>query len=81
MGHERVAVVGTGSTSAQVTPPLAELAEHLYVFQRQPGWVIEKGDRDFTARHLARWRRFPLLMRIARLRAWNQALGLYPRDV
>jgi cation diffusion facilitator CzcD-associated flavoprotein CzcO len=46
---KRVAVVGTGSTSAQIVPAIAPLANQVYVFQRQPGWVLPKGDRDFTA--------------------------------
>lgn len=63
---KRVAVVGTGSTSAQLVPAIAPMVGQLYVFQRQPGWVLPKGDRDFTAAERAqmlrplyrRWTRF-----------------------
>jgi cation diffusion facilitator CzcD-associated flavoprotein CzcO len=51
---KRVAVVGTGSTSAQVVPAIAPIADQLYVFQRQPGWVVPKGERDFTAMERAK---------------------------
>ena len=44
-----VAVVGTGSTATQVVPALQPVVEKLYVFQREPGWVLPKGERDFTA--------------------------------
>ncbi len=45
---KRVALVGTGSTASQVVPEIAPLVDHLYLFQREPGWVVPKGDRDFT---------------------------------
>lgn len=40
--HKRIAVVGTGSTSAQVVPEMAKKAAQVLVFQRQPGWVLPK---------------------------------------
>jgi len=43
-----VAVVGTGSTSAQVVPAIAPIVKKLYVFQREAGWVMPKGERDLT---------------------------------
>ena len=43
-----VAVVGTGSTATQIVPAIQPEVKHLYVFQREPGWVMPKGDRDFT---------------------------------
>jgi cyclohexanone monooxygenase len=44
----RVAVVGTGSTAAQVVPAVAEHAAMLYVFQREPGWIEPKLERAFS---------------------------------
>jgi cation diffusion facilitator CzcD-associated flavoprotein CzcO len=56
-----VAVVGTGSTAAQVVPALQRMVKKLYVFQREPGWVMPKGERDLTDEERAtfakRWRR------------------------
>jgi cation diffusion facilitator CzcD-associated flavoprotein CzcO len=43
-----VAVVGTGSSATQVVPALQPIVQHLYVFQREPGWVMPKGERDLT---------------------------------
>jgi cation diffusion facilitator CzcD-associated flavoprotein CzcO len=43
-----VAVVGTGSSATQVVPAIQPLVKHLYLFQREPGWVLPKGERDFT---------------------------------
>jgi cation diffusion facilitator CzcD-associated flavoprotein CzcO len=45
---KRVAVVGTGSSAAQLVPEIAPVAGKVIVFQREPGWVMPKGDRDFT---------------------------------
>ena len=47
-------MVGTGSTSAQLVPAIADEVAHLYLFQRQPGWVLPKGDRYFTPEERAR---------------------------
>ncbi|QYC43687.1 4-hydroxyacetophenone monooxygenase [Nonomuraea coxensis DSM 45129] len=43
----QVAVIGTGSSAAQLIPPVAERAERLHVFQRTPNWVIPKPDATF----------------------------------
>lgn len=43
-----VAVVGTGSSATQVVPAIQPIVKHLYVFQREPGWVMPKGEREFT---------------------------------
>ncbi|SHL07472.1 Predicted flavoprotein CzcO associated with the cation diffusion facilitator CzcD [Pseudonocardia thermophila] len=64
---KRVAVVGTGSTAAQIVPAIAPDVAKLYVFQRQPGWVLPKPDREFTAAERARLSR-PLYRRWVRLR-------------
>ncbi len=48
LAGSKVAVVGSGSTAVQVVPALAKTAGHVYMFQREPGWVIGKGDREFT---------------------------------
>jgi cation diffusion facilitator CzcD-associated flavoprotein CzcO len=56
-----VAVVGTGSSATQVVPAVQPIVRQLYVFQREPGWVIPKGERDFTDEERATfarpWRR------------------------
>src|SRR5207244_9687890 len=43
-----VAVVGTGSSATQVVPAVQPIVKKLYVFQREPGWVLPRGERDFT---------------------------------
>lgn len=58
---KKVGVIGTGSTGIQCVPPLAEWAEHLYIFQRTPCSVDVRGNRptdpDWAARLPPGWQR------------------------
>lgn len=51
-GHD-VAVIGTGSSAAQLLPHVAEEARQVYVYQRTPSWVIPKPRAEFGA--VTRW--------------------------
>ena len=66
---KRVAVVGTGSSAVQVVPTVAPYARSVTVYQRQPGWVLPKGDRDFTEweRRFFSW---PMTQRLNRMRLY-----------
>jgi cation diffusion facilitator CzcD-associated flavoprotein CzcO len=44
-----VALVGTGASGLQCVPDLAASAEHLYVFQRTPSAIGERGNRPTDA--------------------------------
>ncbi|MDE2146564.1 MAG: NAD(P)/FAD-dependent oxidoreductase [Burkholderiales bacterium] len=52
----RVAVIGTGSTAAQLVPAIAPQLAHLGVYQRTANWVLPRLDRRYRAadRALAR---------------------------
>ncbi|MCW2516752.1 MAG: hypothetical protein JWR11_5794 [Mycobacterium sp.] len=45
LGDKTVALVGTGASGLQALPPLAEAAEHVYVFQRTPSAIGVRGNR------------------------------------
>lgn len=45
---KRVAVIGTGSTAAQVVPEMAKTAGELLVFQKLAGWILPKPETDFA---------------------------------
>jgi cation diffusion facilitator CzcD-associated flavoprotein CzcO len=45
---KRVAVIGTGSSAIQLVPEVAKVASKVLVFQREPGWIMPKGERDLT---------------------------------
>jgi len=42
---KRVGIIGTGATAIQSVPHLGEHAQHLYVFQRTPSSVDERGNK------------------------------------
>ncbi|KAL2108250.1 hypothetical protein VUR80DRAFT_4081 [Thermomyces stellatus] len=48
---KKVAVIGTGATGIQVVPQLARWASKLYVFQRTPSAVDERGQRPIDPEH------------------------------
>jgi cation diffusion facilitator CzcD-associated flavoprotein CzcO len=66
LAGKRVAVVGTGSTAAQVVPAIAPEAGELTVYQREPGWVEPKFERAFTRRERWVYRNIPLAQRLHR---------------
>ncbi|HMK64014.1 MAG TPA: NAD(P)/FAD-dependent oxidoreductase, partial [Acidimicrobiales bacterium] len=45
LAGKTVALVGTGASGIQIVPPLAESAEQVYVFQRTPSAIGERGNR------------------------------------
>ncbi len=45
MADKVVGLIGTGASGIQCVPPLAESAKHLYVFQRTPSAIGERGNR------------------------------------
>ncbi|MFI5626995.1 flavin-containing monooxygenase [Nocardioides sp. NPDC051685] len=61
LAGKRVAVIGTGATSLQVVPHLAEAADHLYVVQRTPNAVDVRGngptDPDWFASQSPGWQK------------------------
>lgn len=67
LAGKKVAVVGTGSSAVQIVPSIAGVAERVTLFQREPGWVMPKPDRDLSDEERARLRR-PWNRRRERLR-------------
>ena len=63
---ERVAVIGTGASSAQFIPYVQERAAQMDVFQRTPPWVLPKPDFAHGPRTRRAFRRFPALQRAVR---------------
>ena len=63
----RVAVIGTGSTAAQLIPPIAAQAAQLQVYQRTANWVLPRIDR--------RYHRVDAVL--ARLPPWSAAVRAF----
>ena len=47
---KRVAIIGTGATSVQIVPEIAEKVAELYVFQRTAAWSPPKSLFDYSER-------------------------------
>ena len=72
---KRVGVIGTGSSSIQSVPVIAEQASHLFVFQRTPNFSIPARNAALTADERDAFRRnYPEIRRFAREEARN---GIY----
>lgn len=75
LSGKTIAVVGAGSSATQVVPAIAPTVGELLVFQREPAWVVPKGDHDFSPQELAQFRR-PLAKRRERLKlVWGLDRG------
>lgn len=51
-GGKKVAVIGTGSTAAQIVPEVAKVAQSLAVHQRDPNWMVPRFNKP-----IPQWRR------------------------
>ena len=67
LGNDTVAIVGTGATAVRRFQ-VAAVAKKVYVFQREPGWVIPRNDREWTAEESARGR--PYVQRLKRIQMY-----------
>lgn len=70
LAGSRIAVLGTGSTAAQLVPELADVAAKVYSVQRSPTWILPKPDRSYTPREHWVFSRIPLAKRLYRMRLW-----------
>jgi len=67
---KRVGVIGTGASSIQLVPAIAETVEHLDVFQRTPPWVLPRDDRPAPGWRRRLYRALPFLQRLHRWRIY-----------
>ena len=63
---KRVAVIGTGASSIQIVPEIANQVARLDVYQRTAPWVMPRRDRDYTRLERLGFRHVPGLQRIYR---------------
>lgn len=74
---ERVAVIGTGASAVQFVPEIADVADHLSVFQRTPAWVLPRLDRRLPELERLLYRRVPFAQKLVRGSVYmlREALG------
>ncbi len=66
LAGQRVAVIGTGASAIQIVPAIQPEVARLTVFQRTPGWVIPRNDRDVTEAERKVLRAVPALQKLIR---------------
>ncbi len=66
LSGERVAVVGTGASAVQIVPAIQPRVENLVVFQRTPGWVVPRLEREVPEAEKRLLRAFPALVKLYR---------------
>ena len=66
LSGQRVAVIGTGASAVQIVPAIQPRVAAMTVFQRTPGWVLPRMDRDITRTERRLLRAVPLLQRALR---------------
>jgi cation diffusion facilitator CzcD-associated flavoprotein CzcO len=59
-------VIGTGASSIQIVPEIAERVAHLDVYQRTAPWVMPRHDRDYTRLEKLAFRYLPGVQRAYR---------------
>ena len=60
LAGQRVAVIGTGASAAQIVPELAKVATAVHVYQRTPQWILPRSDKPFTEEQKRRFARNPI---------------------
>ena len=75
---KRVGIIGTGSTSIQAAPILAENSKHLTVFQRTPAVSMPSGNRPLDAEHERVWKENYSQRRAQMLDTYGVSLIKYP---
>ncbi|MEH6589684.1 MAG: NAD(P)/FAD-dependent oxidoreductase [Halioglobus sp.] len=72
LSGKNVAVIGTGSTAAQVVPEVAKVAKQLSVFQRSPQWILPLGNKAVTEKEKSLLRKKPIrVLRLRQLYNWG----------
>ncbi len=66
LAGKRVAIIGTGASSIQIVPAIADQVAQLDVYQRTAPWVMPRRDRAYSRVEKLAMRRIPLLQRTIR---------------
>ena len=74
---KKVGVIGNAASAVQFIPEIAKEAGELYVFQRSANWMLPKQDRLYKEWEKNLVRRFPLLLKLYRLKLWLLGGGLF----
>ncbi len=74
---KRIAVIGNAASAIQFIPRLARSAAEVNVFQRSANWIIQRGNRPFSARAKRLLGRSKVLSKLYRFAIWLQYEGIF----
>lgn len=66
IANKSVAVIGVGSTAAQIVPQVAKMAASLTVHQRSPNWIVPRLNRPIPKWRRTLYRYLPIIRRLKR---------------
>jgi len=75
--NKSIGVIGNAASAIQFIPQIAKSAQEIVVFQRSANWMIPKLDRAYKDWEKKLVLRFPVLLRLYRLRLWLLGGGLF----
>jgi len=78
LSNKRVGIIGTGSTSIQAAPILAERSKHLTVFQRTPAFSMPSGNKPLDEAHEREWKENYSERREQMINSYGVSLIEYP---
>ncbi len=74
---KRVGVIGNAASAAQFIPEIAKMAKEVIVFQRTPNWFLPKQDRLYKEWEKKLVRKFPVVLKLYRLKLWLMGGALF----
>ena len=74
---KRIGVIGNAASAIQLIPELAKIAKIVVVFQRSANWILPKQDRQYYEWEKSLVKRWPILLRLYRLKLWLMGGALY----
>ncbi|MEV6555474.1 NAD(P)/FAD-dependent oxidoreductase [Nocardia sp. NPDC051756] len=80
LAGKRVAIIGTGASSIQIVPAIADKVAHLDVYQRTAPWLLPRLDRPYTKLERLAFKHVPGFQRLSRAAIYaareTQVVGL-----
>ena len=70
LSGKRVAVIGNAASAVQFIPKIAQIVNHLTIFQRSANWMLPKHNRRYSKLEHWLWAKFPIVAKLPRLLNW-----------
>jgi len=74
---KKIGVIGNAASAIQFIPEIAKSAGKITIFQRSPNWMLPKQDKLYKDWEKSLVRKFPLILKLYRLKLWLLGGALY----